>query len=286
MMKTFRKYLAGLLVATLIFAPFPASAFLNPGPQPVVYRATVTGLRVSAVDGTAFIDGANASITALADGNHLIEIYDSSNRMIKGVLKAAGTGETYTEGLTGANLNWGTNQADTGNDANDIATFNSNYSRWFLINPLAKDISVAANIFAFTMASGSQAFRTNYTLTNSTLNVLKVNVASKSGTWIISAHDGGYFSLGALTVGANTFYLTKTSTAQIHYYFTNAAGGGALSFNASVVANSNAQVLAPSTSGATIVSAKGGTVQNFSYNGWGAGSYNATSYAVIVRKLR
>ncbi len=33
-------------------------------------------------------------LTAYADGNHQIEIYDSSNRMLKGVLKAAGTGET------------------------------------------------------------------------------------------------------------------------------------------------------------------------------------------------
>ena len=36
----------------------------------VKYRGTVTGLRISAVDGTAFIDAANSSITDLADGNH------------------------------------------------------------------------------------------------------------------------------------------------------------------------------------------------------------------------
>ena len=66
----------------------------------VKYRGTVTGLRISAVDGTAFIDAANSSITDLADGNHQIEIYDASNRMLRGVLKAAGTGETLSDELT------------------------------------------------------------------------------------------------------------------------------------------------------------------------------------------
>ncbi|MFH1147215.1 MAG: hypothetical protein V1736_05855, partial [Pseudomonadota bacterium] len=82
---------------------------LKLAPQPVKYRGTVTGLRISAVDGGAtesggaFIDGANADITALADGNHQIEIYDASGRMIKGVLKEAGIGETNTDLIGGPN---------------------------------------------------------------------------------------------------------------------------------------------------------------------------------------
>jgi hypothetical protein len=66
----------------------------------VKYRGTVTGLRISAVDGTAFIDNAGATIPTYADGNHQIEIYDASNRMLRGVLKAAGTGETLSDELT------------------------------------------------------------------------------------------------------------------------------------------------------------------------------------------
>lgn len=65
----------------------------------LVYKGTITGLRVSAVDGTAFIDNAGATIPTYADGNHLIEIYDSANRMLKGVLKAAGTVQTTTAEL-------------------------------------------------------------------------------------------------------------------------------------------------------------------------------------------
>jgi hypothetical protein len=66
----------------------------------VKYRGTVTGLRISAVDGTAFIDNAGATIPTYADGNHQIEIYDSDNRILRGVLKAAGTGETLSDELT------------------------------------------------------------------------------------------------------------------------------------------------------------------------------------------
>ena len=66
----------------------------------VKYRGTVTGLRISAVDGTAFIDAANSSITDLADGNHQIEIFDSVGRFLKGFLKLVGAGETLSDELT------------------------------------------------------------------------------------------------------------------------------------------------------------------------------------------
>ena len=67
---------------------------------PVMYSGTITGLRVCAFDGNAvasggaLLDGANASVTALADGTNQISIYDAGGRVMKGVLKAVGTGET------------------------------------------------------------------------------------------------------------------------------------------------------------------------------------------------
>ena len=88
-----------LILAFLFLFTQTASAMPLLIGQKVVYRGTVTDLRISAVDGTAFIDNAGATIPTYADGNHSIEIYDSSNRMLKGVLKAAGTGETDTGDL-------------------------------------------------------------------------------------------------------------------------------------------------------------------------------------------
>ena len=60
-----------------------------------VFRGSLTGLRISAVDGTAFVDNAGATLPTYADGYHEISIYDSSGYELKGILKAQGTGENY-----------------------------------------------------------------------------------------------------------------------------------------------------------------------------------------------
>jgi hypothetical protein len=57
------------------------------------YDDTITDLRISAIDGTAFLD-ACAAITGYADGAHQVRVFDSSNRLLTGVLAAQGDGET------------------------------------------------------------------------------------------------------------------------------------------------------------------------------------------------
>jgi hypothetical protein len=130
-----KKLLAYILAISLVLVPFPVSAFLNPEPQPVVYRGTITGLRISVVDGTAFIDNlsgatldlgssvVNATGTAAirissVDGTAFVDtadatlaaalaanagkyliITDASGRYLKGWIKAAGTGETLDSEL-------------------------------------------------------------------------------------------------------------------------------------------------------------------------------------------
>ncbi|MCK9517428.1 MAG: hypothetical protein M0R74_00155 [Dehalococcoidia bacterium] len=71
-------------------------------PQKVAYRGTISALRISSVDGTAFID-ACAALVPYADGSHLVEIYDASGRMLRGYLAGAGDGEDL-----GAEINSGT----------------------------------------------------------------------------------------------------------------------------------------------------------------------------------
>lgn len=76
-------------------------------PKEQVYSDTITGLKISAVDGASLIDGA-ADVVAYADGNHLIEIEDHSGNIISAFLSAPGSGEdigttidsgTLTEGI-------------------------------------------------------------------------------------------------------------------------------------------------------------------------------------------
>ena len=64
--------------------------------QIVVYRGSVVGLIISSVDGTAFVDNIPAGILTLPlDGTHSLEIYDSSSRFCRGVLKEIGSGQTF-----------------------------------------------------------------------------------------------------------------------------------------------------------------------------------------------
>jgi hypothetical protein len=232
-------------------------------PQPVKYRGTVTGLRISAVDGGgtesggAFVDGANASITALADGAHLIEIYDSANRMIKGVLKAAGSAEGLDVELIG----------DPAFDSD--AYWLKTEVNWTVLG--GKAIAVAVD-------NGHAVYKQ----ISNTVGALYKSVV------ICDAYTEGTFGIQVCGITV-PFTGTGTKTA-----YRTSAGDTSFGINsttdfpkltASFTDITAKQVLTPSTSGATIVSAKGGTVWNFSYKNTSF-EYNEASYYVIVKKLR
>src|SRR5574343_132609 len=88
-----------IILCLLILIPFTVEAIIL-SPQVVKYRGTAA-LRISAVNGTAFVDNLPAEVLALPlDGTHQIEIYPAttpSGRMIRGVLKAVGVAETSSE---------------------------------------------------------------------------------------------------------------------------------------------------------------------------------------------
>ena len=120
------KLLSIALTYILLFAQVVSAAPLLPTQQKVVYRGTLTGLTISAVDGAAFID--NATISALGgsvtranmklsavDGTAFVDfstaniltdyvsdrakltVFDSTGKKLVGYIKAAGTGETYNQ---------------------------------------------------------------------------------------------------------------------------------------------------------------------------------------------
>ncbi|MFH1883442.1 MAG: hypothetical protein ABIL62_12110, partial [Planctomycetota bacterium] len=81
---------------------------------PIMYRGTVTGLRISAVDGGAtesggaFVDALPSAVTDLIaayPGDLSFEAFDPAGRFIRGVLKAVGSGETLgSELITNPNF--------------------------------------------------------------------------------------------------------------------------------------------------------------------------------------
>ena len=251
----------------------------------VKYRGTITGLRISSVNGTAFIDGANSSVTDLADGNHLIEIYDASGRMLKGVLKAQGAGETLGATELVTNGGFETGDPPTSWNVYHSATLSS------VADPRdgsagSKSINIAYNGVAVPGCSGYSAF------SQPQLGLYKFDLWQKyiagDGCRVLVADYLGNIiyttNNTTLTWNQVTQYATLNTTAgnYFNYYLTGMGGAGS---NVRFDDFSNKQVTAPSTSGATIVSAKAGTTYNFLYKN-ASFTYNAASYKVIVKKIR
>ena len=216
----------------------------------VKYRGTVTGLKISAVDGTAFIDNAGATIPTYADGNHSIEIYDSGNRMLRGVLKAAGTSETL--------------------DTNIFASFDFT-SGWVGIIAAIND----ADTFTNTGSTGSVLKSGAVSIGN--LYKTALSATPSAGTARIAGSSSS--PIYCLSGESNKYATAVNSTIVV----SNITGGiGATTDVISIVMQ---KVLTPSATGATIVSAKGGTTYNFAYKGTSF-TYNAASYYCIVSKVR
>lgn len=223
-----------------------------------VFRGTITGLRISAVDDTAFIDNAGATIPTFADGNHLIEIYDSSNRMIKGVLKAAGSAETLDSELL---IN--------GNFSSDVG-WAQGTSGWLIAGDILTAITSVGNVYR----PGNDIASTNNALYKLNMDVVRTGGSVGFGLRNIF-DDTQEFSSN----GNKSSYVVSNGAATTIVIRTVSSFSGTID-NASVK-----QVLAPSTSGCTVVNAKGGTTYRFSYKD-ASFTYNAASYFCIVKKLR
>jgi hypothetical protein len=269
------KRLCLILAFLFLFAQTASAMPLLIG-QKVVYRGTVTGLRISSVDGTAFIDGANASVTALADGNHQIEIYDSSNRMLRGVLKAAGSGVTtntvytadFSAGLDGWWAFWTTGYEvgsfvwDTDHTVLTVAGNSNSSIRPFLYKTLSMTVGA--------------------------LQFMEMDYSVVSGTAVITDEIvGGVSHFPTNTLSGTDTYITSQQTCagtaynKLYLYFNGRDYDFVLNINAIRVK----AITAPSSSGATIVSAKAGETYNWAYKN-SSFVFNASSYYCIIKSLR
>jgi hypothetical protein len=233
--------------------PFIPTMPYMPGGQTPVYVGTITGLKISSVAGTAFVDGLNAAVLALPlDATHSIEIYDSSNRFLRGVLKAVGVAETTVNRLSDASFD----------DA----------AKWTLGN---------------WSVSGGQASINNSGVLRDQTGTGTARALYKRGVTIASRVSGNVYMpytgngadgvAGSVTVTTLNQYRTIAVTDSISLY--------SLAFNGVLDSCQFDQVLTPSSSGATIQVSKTDSTENFGY-GDASFTYNATSYVVRVYTIR
>ena len=264
----------------------------------VKYRGTVTGLRISAVDGTAFIDNAlitpelqnakllsSGSVTAAnlklsaVDGTAFVDfstadvltdnigkyivIKDSTGKEIKGWIKAAGTGETLGDETF----------VDVGfADAGSWSVTGTNPT-WVI--------------------TGGKASVTNSS--RSETNRILQNVGGNQGTLFKVGGTVDVLSSGAISVTVSGIIGNSpniTTTGSFNRYIAKSSVTAGIGFRCSLPGTtaqiddvSCKQVLTPSSSGATIVSAKGGETYNFSYKN-PSFTYNSSSYYCIIKLLR
>ena len=220
--------------------------------QAVVYRGTVSDIRISAVDDTAFVDNLPAAITDnYLGGTHLVEIYDSTGKAITGVLGVQGTEETLgSELLAGWDFTsgWSLGAGTTINDADTFTTTGS------------------GGVAKSTLLTGGAVYKTGmvFTSTASTVAVGSINPNKTATSWV------------SILTGVTAYF----SASYPDLYLTNRVAG-----TTDVVTVALQQVLTPSTSGCTIVSAKGGATERFKRIDTGF-AFNSSSYTVIIKKLR
>jgi hypothetical protein len=229
-------------------------------PQKVAYRGTLTGLRISAVDGTAFLD-ACAALVPYADGSHLVEIYDASGRMLRGYLGAAGSGE------------------DLGAELITSWTHNATYPyETFTVDGIniTRAVNDAAGVgLASVAATINAGDLTKFTGT------LTINDGTAPNVMVKNAPASSTYHQYLMLAGAYSRYWTAAT--ELWDYLCLQNNNVAMDF--AIASPSWKKVTGPSADGCTIVSAKGGAVANFAYKN-ASFTYNSSAYYVIVRKAR
>jgi hypothetical protein len=233
---------------------------LRPIPQEIVYKGTISGLRISAIDSVAFIDNCSA-ITAYADNAHKVEIYHSNGARLVGIAKEAGSGETLGDEILD----------DTGFDDSGSWIKQGNWS-------------VAGS--AASVNNNTSANFSVYQSKARTLGVLYKGVA------VVGSYTSGGYDILLVGITGSSYNPSQTTdrTKYLTAHSTDTGQPFGLINRSSVSVLSIASlsikpVTAPSTDGIIITNAKGGSTENFLTQDSGF-VHNEASYTVIVKKLR
>lgn len=226
----------------------------------VTGSVTLANIRLSLVDGTAFVDFSSATkLLQYLGYGALLTLTDSASKTAIGYVKAAGTGETLGSELVDG---W------TNSGSYPYETFTSSGS----------DITSAIN------TSGTGLCYKAATATTGALYKLVMTFTLNSGTapsfyWGAGATFGTPRILFSAAVSTGSYYRAASAAHAYAGYFTTEGDAT----NYAVSGFSLKQVLTPSATGVTIVSAAGGSTQNwtsvdaaFNYNDASAYTYSIT----------
>jgi len=221
-----------------------------------VYSDTISDMRISAVDGTAFVDAAS-DITGYADGNHLLEVTDSEGKVLSGVLKDQGSGETLgSEIFTDPTLDAGCGNGFTCGNG------------WSMADGQATHIP-----------GNNGSLYTGLILDNGKLHKLSVTVSTFTAGSSLNLLFEGIQGNNITVIGEHSIYQTTSGVITVN-------GIRADNGDEDVVIDDLhlKQVTAPSTNGATLVNEISGTTQNL-FDVEDGFAFNEASYDVVVKQI-
>ena len=247
----------------------PPSLLAQSGKQ-MVASGTVTqaNMKISAVDGTAFVDFSLADVLTGKLG-HELHIADSAGAEIIGIIKAAGTGETLV------NVKADTMAANgTGAWSLDEGTLTFDTDHYLRV----AEHGWAADLGGATITAGA-LYRSTITQKDGTASNVPVALgwyAGVSWRWSSATNTNAGWA-------ANTKYQTAIESSAV-------AGVG---FGAVTGAVNNAQfklysidkITTPSATGVTITTQKGGTVYNFTAKSALFNYNDSSGYKYTIFKL-
>jgi hypothetical protein len=219
---------------------------------PTVIKGTLTGVRISAVDLTAFIDNC-AAVIPYCDGRSIIRLKDSGGRYASAVLCAVGTGETLSGELVDS---W------TNSVSNPYETFTAGAG-----NLITQAVNTTGGGFCY------KSFSSNSGILYKNTNAISV---SSGGNPAIKIADSGAMSIKAFTLN-DTSYVTASGGAGGYQNMIEMVSGVT---DFSVTGYTTKQVLTPSTLGCTLLNAIGGAQSFISKDA--AFTYNADSYTYEI----
>ena len=220
----------------------------------------ITGIKLSSINGKAFIDFATAgALTDFAD--RYLEITDSADVKIGGWIKAAGEGETLGDELV-----------DTWTNAGyDIFTLSGSD----IVRAFNADDGTGAICYKQTAATAGMLCKTVigvYTLAGG-IGPIAVFGATTGALAVTGAR-----SIDGPSMAAGTYYGNAIGA---YWGFRRPAVSPSTDFAAT--GNSAKQVLTPSATGVTIVSTKGGTTYNWTSQGSGFNYNDSSGYRYVIR---
>lgn len=245
---------------------------------------TQANMKLSSVDGTAFVDFSDPGVLTNNIGKYLV-IQDSAGKRLKGWIKAAGTGETLGSELVTngscelsalpslasavyANVTWERSNEQVHGDAYSIKVISTsatpNLHRYTSITDTANSVIavgklVYRSLWCYYPTGQTGSTILSYKFKNASLGVY----FSQADSW----QNGTDYMIAPISITTTFTSLYSSSAVGTHWYIDD---------------YSIKQVLTPSTTGATIVSTSGGTTYNWEAEDSGFNRNDPSGYTYQV----